>query len=140
MSTATPTFDFTGKVIKEIPAGLGKAFNTQKLPFPWDDYAAANEHREVPVPAAFWKTRGYEDEKITAKLCRERIQRAFYAWKKPADPALVEARKNYSIGIADHFDGKGEARKYTGMSFYFTVNAPAGTARIKTVKKAAEKT
>lgn len=124
--TTDDTDEFMGTVIQEIPAGLGRANNTQKLPFPWDKYAAANENRKVDVPATFWSDkRGYQPSDITAKKCRERLQRAFYAWKNPADEAVKKSRANFSLGFADQFSGKGEDRKYTGTHMYFQVKKPA---------------
>lgn len=124
-TTTMGVWDFSGDNIPEVtelPVGLGRANNTQKLPFPWDHYAAKIKlAKPIPVTLDFWITgRGYKAEDCTPKKCRERIQRAFYGWKSAK--AHKKDREKFSLGFSDQYDPK--TKEYTGTNMYFQVAKP----------------
>lgn len=110
-------WDFSGEEVDEVPATV-RTNTTQRLPFPWDRYAAAGKSVKVSVPLKFWtEGRGYSADDCTATACKERLRRAFYGWKE----ADKKGRATYVLSFSDQYDKASKA--YTGTNMYFSSKA-----------------
>jgi hypothetical protein len=113
-------WDFSGESVTEMPV-FSRAPSTARLPFPWEDYAAALESgaeaRKVEVPLRFWtEGREFPLSECTMPKCKERLRRSLTGWKE----ADKDKRSIYTLSFADHYDAKaGTPDGYSGCTMWF---------------------
>ena len=112
-------------LIDDVPVGLGRQNNAQKLPFDWSAYAEQPKAVVKFVPLDFWtKGRGYKAEECKPTQVRDRLRRAFYGWQTAKGHEAEKRQDSFALTFSDQFDK--DTKAYTGVNMYFQRTKPAG--------------